>query len=337
MRTINWFATALLGLASTATAQTLSFDVGGWRGHVHAGKSGTPSYCSMEPTRHSSSNITFFMPNDEQLGLFITNNDWKFADSGTYKIRFIAEDNREMTVTARRISDDKIVYVFEDDIENVIPVTEWYRLRVDSEGKSLSFDLKGISAALSELVRCANQNTGAAENASQSPTAHEREPGTPRPEIILEAVRVFMDLVSETGLTGVQLLPELERPVHLRHLPVVWLGNGVAGTIQITEKQTGATADTISSSLIHNASSGCEGKFTSGSTREGDGRTHRAFASCEVSPSSGYRVGHIVTARPQGGYYTFSVMNTSGSIPDKADEAERKILRAIHRIVPSHP
>jgi len=332
VRATIWAAATFLALAATGAnaAQVQSFGVAGWSGGVYADTDGTFTHCAVEGAYGTGVRLLFSVNANRTWSLSIVNEAWRLTPRDTYPFRLFVDGEFERFIRALAVEKEQVVYVFPEGAPLLERLRTGRRLRVETDGQSLVFDLDGrSSAALTELQHCADRNRKPA--ASGTAPAATPEAKTSNPQTGQEVAQLFTKLVSGAGVTGARILSGEETPAGLRDRDVVWASGGIIGMIDIMGQDAGADPEAVAAYLITDDSNNCAGKFASSSTPGNSARVRRAFTTCELSETVSLQVNYLVTTRPQGGHYAISILSLSSATHDEADEAERKIRRAVYR------
>jgi hypothetical protein len=186
-------------------------------------------------------------------------------------------------------------------------------LTADGGGERLSFTLRDMQAALSELQACVERGGGAAPGRmAETGPAATGSANLSEPERRLEAITVAVNILSRAQMAGFELQPPDVPPRLARH-DVTWRVQSVTGSLRLVGLNGAPVLDKIRPDLISGDLASCPGRFTAEAIPGADGKSSSLFTLC--TGDNGWAADYLALPRGQGGAYVLSLVTT----PDKAD------------------
>jgi hypothetical protein len=294
-----------------------SYKIGNWLIGVY-GDNRTGAFSNCIATASYKNGIT--------LGFVVTRNlRWKIAFSdprwslaagkevnGTYRV----DEGNVRATTAVAIGPNAI----QSDLPDRADIFDEFRrgrmLSFTGGGDVVQFALTDTSRMLADLLQCA-RDRGAPparpdmlRQANVPPAAPPPAAG-PTAETRLEATLLATNVLNSLGGTQFEMLERDALPEPLRHHDAVWrTAGGMLGSLRVLADGRASTSAHIKADLLASDSVGCKGKFLSGviPSERDTSDDFNMFTVCDSGV--GVTVTYILTRRPKGGHYLFSLRGT---------------------------
>lgn len=319
------------------------FEVPGWTGAAFSDESGAFTHCAIEAEYQNGTTFALLRTAEGPLLMTLRRTDWSLQP-GTWvplKYQFKAAD--PTTVATEGLGIDSSTMGVNLGMEEMVlmqmrTVPEFV---VETQGKSLSFDISDVGPGLEALDSCAERRREAAPAAAEppppdsnsskkraagpapAPAEPERSaapaPAPDSPEEKVEAAGYTTALLVRAGYPGHIILTGKDVPEALRQRDAAWKVGEIFG---MTDVIHGYQAAQIKEEVTRSDTRDCGGPVKSeelGANPAGDGLYFSSF--CDSADADFY-IFYIVIPREGGGHYNMMLVdlgdgNTARSIGQK--------------------
>jgi hypothetical protein len=333
---------ALLQLGTTRMEE---FEVPGWSGAAFAGAAGAFTHCAIEADYRNGTHLAFLRAADGPLLMTLRRGDWKLSPGSPAPLqyRFGRDDPTKVAAEAIAVDATTLGVDFGTEAAIATQLSETPELVVDTEGRSLSFDISDIGPGLEAVDACAVRHSAAGLGLSASakvlppdPSEAAAEPGLrgPQPsgvppqddqaendaDLKLEAADITAALLTRLGYADAVLLSPEDTPEFVRDRHTAWQVGQVLG---VTDILPAVAIDEIKSDIIRSDDDSCPGRFDSHDLDAASGsRSAYLTTYCDRDNQDTYAF-YILVGRPDGGYLHFALTSRGGG--SEAGEISRDL------------
>jgi hypothetical protein len=305
------------GAAAQAEARLLrSYKIGNWLIGVYGdNRTGAFSNCIATASYASGITLGFVVTRDLRWKIAFSDLRWNLTAgkevNGTYRV----DEGNVRGTTAFAIGPNAIQAELPDRADIFDEFRRGRMLAFTGGGDVVQFALTDTSRMLADLLQCA-RNRGQLpprpdmlrQAALPPPVAAPPPASGPTAETRLEATLLATNILNSLGGGQFEMLERDALPEPLRDHDAVWrTAGGMLGSLRVLADGRASTGVQIKADLLAGDSAACKGKFASGviPNERDSSDDFSMFTVCDSGV--GVMVTHILTRRPKGGHYLFSL------------------------------
>lgn len=327
MQYLKFLCALVLGLALAAPSHAAvveSFRLGGWNGNAYTDDaSGRFDTCVAAADYRSG--ITLYVQVDTTYSWAIgfSAPTWNLTEGQEIPLQYRIDRGSWQQGTGIAVNKTLVRMQMPNDGYLVKRFRRGNVLYVYDGAYNYDFRLTGTSKLMARLARCvktnsarygANPGMGSAKATPSSPSP--TQPGgtaapASDPQLAIEATQVLFNVMAQSGISGLKLIPDGQREDDLNGLHAVAANDARTVVAHIFPPGSYNSEQELMSMSIADSAKNCEGSFSSGTERvnEGGKDLFTSYARCQAGDYELIeRV--VITNRSAGGIYVYGVADT---------------------------
>lgn len=318
-------------LPAIGVAKTEDFEVPGWTGAAFADAAGAFSHCAIEAEYQNGTTLALLRTAGGPLLMTLRRTDWTLQPGAWVPLRYTFKGEKPTSISTEAQAIDASTMGVNLGTEPMIlsQMRAVGELVVETQEKSLSFDISDVGPGLDAIDSCAERlraapaadTAPAPQQDSASPskkkgvtdtTSTEPDPPAPpappadSPEEKAEAAGFTTALLVRSGYPGHVILTGKDVPESLKDRDAAWK---IGETIGMTDVVQGLTTAEIKEQVTKSDTADCGGPLKSEEIASSATPDIVYFSSFCDGPESDFYVYYVVIPRAAGGHYNVTMID----------------------------
>jgi hypothetical protein len=302
------------GFLAAANAATMeAYNVRDWEvGAYSDDKSNEFSHCAMAAGYRNGVMLIFLIDRSEHWYMGLANANWRLTPGEKYNFDIWLDGSRGRNWFGVAVEPTVLRVPLADSAALFEQFSRSQLLTVNAANGIYRFSLDNSRIGLAAVLACTERHLMASSGnpfVRSNPfrnggAANQQVAAAANPALYSEAAVMMTNTLSSIGISGYKLLPVETVQKEFSGDHAVWFAKGTGGSLRIlAEAQSTAS---VAAAVMAASAQDCDGKFATGKTEAG--QALKIEAVCEDKKGTLTTLHHIVTPRPGGGVYVFTVV-----------------------------